>query len=145
MVVVGLVAGAIFILAFLVFQHLFNFSARIVGDVCIDQVFMRNEYNFIGCDNEKFLVPNVSEWIVRDALLYGIAMGADRDRYFLIRIEDSSVILFESRQEFSHRLDELELPSYSISDSENMAHLLYGAGRNRVFPTEEGCCVPWRR
>lgn len=145
MVVVGLVAGAIFISGFLVFQHLFDFSARIVGDVCIDQVFMRDEYNFIGCGNDRLLVPNVSEWIVGDALLYGIAMDADRNRYFIISVEDSSVILFESRLEFSRRLDKLELPSYSISDSENMAHLLYGAGRNRIFPTEEGCCVPWRR
>ncbi|CAH1043268.1 hypothetical protein [Halomonas sp. TD01] len=139
-----LIAITIFIVAFLVFQHVYNFRTRIVENICIDQIFMKDEYNLIDCTNNKVLVQDVSEWIVADDTLYGIALD-DGDRYFLIKIKDNSAILLESGLDFSDYLNTLGLPPYSISDSENMAHLFYGAGRDRIFPTEEGCCVPWRR
>ncbi|MBT2773369.1 hypothetical protein J7J47_14165 [Halomonas sp. ISL-60] len=140
----GVIFFVILVIVFFVFQHVYNFSTRIVEDICIDQVFMKDEYDLINCTNNKVLVQDASEWIVKDNTLYGIAMD-DRDIYFLINTENNSVTLIDSYLDFNDYLNELGLPNYNMSNSEGMVHLLYGAGRDRIFPTEEGCCVPWRR
>lgn len=105
---------------------------------------MKDEYNLINCANNKVLVQDASEWIIKDNTLYGIAMD-DRDIYFLINTKNNSVTLIDSYLDFNDYLNKSGLPNYNMSNSEGMVHLLYGAGRDRIFPTEEGCCVPWRR
>ena len=134
----------ILIIAIFIFQHVYNFSTRIAEDICIDQVFMKDEYNLINCTSSKVLIQNASEWIVKDSFLYGIATD-DREIYFLINTKNNSATLIDSYLDFNDYLNKLGLPNYNMSNSEGMVHLLYGAGRDRIFPTEDGCCVPWRR
>lgn len=125
----GLGIGVVVILGCFV-NFMWFFSYEISENLCIEQVSRQNQYNLVQCSNAALYVANVDGWIIKGKQIYGSHQG---NQFFWLEAPGKTVTLFDSLTEINDFLEQKGLPAYDLSAEENISHLKYGGGRNRVY------------
>ena len=133
--VLGLIfCGLVLIVGCLYFRHAFFFKGEIARDVFIVQRPFRETYD-IRSQKRGLIVEDTGVtrgWMVAGGYLYGSAES--KPQYYALNLFTDEQVGFPSLRLLNGYLRERGLPELDMSKEENIVHLKYGAGRNRLYP-----------
>ncbi len=118
------------------FKHAFLFKAQVVGDMYIVQQPFRFSYDLVSKQHGiRINGAGASGWMIVDNFLYGSAES--KPEYYVINLQTYKHLRFDSLRELNSHLSQDGLPSLDMSQQENISDLLYGRGRDRLYPQSD--------
>ncbi len=108
------------------------FFYKITDGLCISQVYMTDTYDIVDCRTKKIIVSNVFDWIIDNSYTYG---SLNNHKFFIFNLSSGDpVLLYNDFSDFQSELTKQKLQPYDLGKAENVVHLKFSNGRNRVYP-----------